>query len=369
MQSLPGRATPEATAHYAARFAPAHAPEFFRRTPLGVTVSSIGLGSYLGEADEPTDRALGSTAEHALRSGINVLDSAINYRHQRSEKTLGRALAAAVGAGHVRRDEVVVATKGGFIAFDDAVPDDPQEWFARTFLETGLLRKEDFVAQCHAMNPPYLRDQLTRSLQNLGLETVDVYYLHNPETQLPEVGRPEFMRRLRLAFEWLEEEVDAGRIGVYGLATWDGFRVPEGKSEYLALDDLLAAAAEIVGLDHHFRVIQLPVNAVMREALILPNQGRPEKPFLERADEAGITVMTSASLLQGHLAQSLPSDVAEAFPNLPTAAQRALQFTRSAPGVATALVGMKSVEHLKDNLGVAKVPPLAGGEFRKRFRG
>ncbi len=76
------------------------------------------------------------------------------------------------------------------------------------------------------MTPKYLASQIAWSRRNLGVETLDIYYLHNPEIQLSEVDRPEFIMRVRAAFELLEQEADAGRIGVYGVATWDGLRLP-----------------------------------------------------------------------------------------------------------------------------------------------
>src|SRR5258708_31310385 len=82
------------------------------------------------------------------------------------------------------------------------------------------------VAGCHARSPRFLDDQIERSRRNLGVDCIDVYYIHNPETQLGEVPRAEFLRRLRAAFEALENACDEGRIACYGTATWNGYRLP-----------------------------------------------------------------------------------------------------------------------------------------------
>src|SRR5260370_38509537 len=74
------------------------------------------------------------------------------------------------------------------------------------------------------MTPKFLKNQLGRSLKNLGVQCVDVYYLHNPETQLSEVPKEEFLNRFREAFMFLESAVEACEIQYYGLATWNGFR-------------------------------------------------------------------------------------------------------------------------------------------------
>src|SRR5262249_17806182 len=147
------------------------------RSWQGLAVSSVGLGTYLGPEDEATDRAYEAAVAHAVTGGLNVVDSAINYRRPRSERAVGRALPALHQSGRVTRDAVVVATKGGFVSFDGPAP-------------TGLFEPGDLVAGTHCMSPRYLEDQLERSLANLGLEQVDVYYVHNPETQLAELPRP-----------------------------------------------------------------------------------------------------------------------------------------------------------------------------------
>src|SRR6185503_3576946 len=100
----------------------------------------------------------------------------------RSERAIGAALAAAVRGG-LDRAGVVVASKGGFLPFAAEVPSDASAYFQTTYVRTGIIQPGDVVGS-HCMTPRYLRDQLDRSRANLGLETLDVYYIHNPETQL-----------------------------------------------------------------------------------------------------------------------------------------------------------------------------------------
>jgi len=220
---LPGRATAEGTRRYAARLGARTAPGHFRELAGGLALSSIGLGTYLGPEDGATDVLYQDAVTRALELGLNVVDTAVNYRHQRSERAIRTALAGAAARGLVARDEVVVATKGGFIPFDGAVPRDARGWFTATYLEPGIVAPGDVAAGIHCMAPRYLADQIERSRANLGLETLDVYYVHNPETQLGEVARPEFLARIRAAFEALEQAAGDGRIGVYGAATWNGW--------------------------------------------------------------------------------------------------------------------------------------------------
>jgi aryl-alcohol dehydrogenase-like predicted oxidoreductase len=361
---IPGFATLEGTERFRDRFK-VRLPGHFRRTN-NLWISSIGLGTYLGEPTATYDQLYTEAVTRAAQSGINLFDSAINYRHQRSERSIGKALAAMFNSGALQRDEVILATKGGFLTFDGDEPADPAAYFEEKLIKTGLVQAEDVAAGCHVMSPAYLENQIELSRQNLGVETLDIYYLHNPETQLGAVAREQFYGRLRAAFEALEGAVAAGRIRFYGMATWNAFRVGPSSREAISLVKALLAAREAGGKDHHFRAVQLPFNFAMPEALVARSQEWDGKqvPFLELAQARNLMVFASASIMQGHLASGLPAGIRNTFPRQRTDAQRALQFVRSAPGVTCALVGMSRREHVDENIATAAVPPLTAEEFR-----
>lgn len=366
---IPGRATLEGTARFRDRFADRLPGNF--RLARGLWLSSIGAGTYLGEPDARTDERYASAIERVIESGVNVIDTAVNYRHQRSERSVGQALGALISRGALRRDEVYLATKGGFLTFDGDAPDDPSSYFYEQVIQTGLAMAEDVAANCHVISPAYLRRQIAVSRKNLGVETIDLYYVHNPETQLGRVSRDEFRRRLRDAFQSLEEAVAQGVIGGYGVATWNAFRAGGESREKLGLDEVLAAAREAGGEAHHFRAIQLPFNFAMTEALTSPTQelaGR-NVPALRAASEHDLLVFASASLLQGQLAEGLPEEITRHFPGLKTDAQRALQFVRSTPGITSALVGMSQTRHVEENAGTLAVPPLTIEEYQAIYSG
>jgi aryl-alcohol dehydrogenase-like predicted oxidoreductase len=365
---IPGRATVDGTAAFARRAAAAKG--HFRAGPGGLSLSSIGIGTYLGEPDDGTDRGYEAAIGRGLASGLNVLDTAINYRHMRSERAVGRALKAAIAGGAVARAEVVVSTKGGYLPFDGTAPEDALSYVEATYLKPGVIEPAELVAGCHCLAPRYLEDQLNRSLSNLGLGTVDIYYLHNPEQQLGGVTRDEFMKRIRAAFEFLERMCDAGRIGWYGVATWNGLRADPSRRDFLALTALAGMADQIAGDGHRFRAIQLPLNLAMPEAFALSNQPVPDGRVttLEAATGYGLSAFASASLLQGKLSRDLPPDFASHVPGCTSDAQRALQFVRSAPGVTTALCGMSSEAHVQDNSALRGVPPISPAAFSKLFK-
>jgi aryl-alcohol dehydrogenase-like predicted oxidoreductase len=362
-----GSATAEGTLRYAARFQGRAAPGHFREIRGGLVLSSIGIGTYLGEPDEATDGAYRNAVVAAVEGGINVVDSAINYRFQRSERAVGQALRELFHKGF-GRDEIMVCTKAGFLTPDGEMPADPNTYFSQEFLERGVFRVEDIAAGCHCMAPGYLADQLDRSRRNLGLETIDVFYLHNPETQLSEVPPEEFRQRIREAFLFLEAAVASKQIRAYGMATWNSFREDPKAAGFLSLAEMVQIAKDVAGDDHHFRFVQLPFNLAMPEALTRPNQavdGRPV-PMVQAARATGVALVTSAALLQGQLTKNLPAFINGAL-GLKDNASLALQFARSVPGLTTALVGMSQVRHVRANLELIGVEPASREQFMKLF--
>jgi aryl-alcohol dehydrogenase-like predicted oxidoreductase len=336
-----------------------------------LSLPGIGLGTYLGATDGASDAAYAAAIEQALRSGINLLDTAINYRHQRSERNIGAALAKLISAGEVQRDEVFVCSKAGYLAFDGDVPADARAWVETEFFASGIVPEEQrnlLLRSMHCMAPSYLADQLERSRRNLGLETIDLYYVHNPESELGLVPPAEFMRRIHEAFAFLESAVRDRKIRFYGAATWNGFRAAPGEREHIPLRALVDAALETGGDDHHFRFIQLPFNLAMPQAYSSQTQIWEGEPMsaMEAARRAGIAVVTSATLFQGQLAEGLPDFVRKRL-GMDSDAANAIQFARSAPGVTTALIGMGRKEHVEANVAVARKPLAEQVQWKKLF--
>jgi aryl-alcohol dehydrogenase-like predicted oxidoreductase len=359
-------ATQEGTTRYAGKFQGIAAPGHFRQV-RELVLSSLGIGTYLGQPNENTDAGYAAAIVAAVESGINVIDSAINYRLQRSERSAGTALKVLARKG-LSRDEIVVCTKGGYLTSDGVMPADPNRYFFEEYIQKGIFTAKEIAAGCHCMAPGFLENQLARSLKNLGVDGVDVYYLHNPETQLAEISHDDFLKRVREAFVFLESAAARGQIQFYGMATWNGFRQQKGTRDLMQLSEIVTIAKEIAGEAHRFRFVQLPFNLAMTEALTLGNQAvsGQDKTIMEAADELGVTLIASASLLQGQVAQNLPAFVAEAL-GLEDDASRALQFVRSAPGITTALVGMARTSHVEANTRLVEVPPAGVNEFSKLF--
>src|SRR5713101_4834553 len=245
--SLNGWATLEGTARYCERFREVASEGHFRKSQ-DLWFSSIGAGTYLGDADDETDARYAESVVRAVELGANVIDTAANYRFQRSERAIGVALRELSKRGFAR-DEIVICTKGGYLPFDGEPPRDVRQYVEDTFVKPGIAGFADIAGGAHCMTPRYLQSQLQQSLANMNLACVDVYYVHNPESQLPAVSPEEFRKRLRAAFEFLEQSVADGEIRNYGVATWNGFRVEPDAREYHSLEQMSDIAKEVAGVE------------------------------------------------------------------------------------------------------------------------
>ena len=355
--SIAGYATTEGTDKYCRRFLNRFAQGHFHSVEK-LRWSSIGLGTYLGKPDAATDKLVEKAVIQSIEGGINVIDTAINYRRQHGEKSIGDALLNIVAKGKYNRDEFIVCTKGGFLPHPDG-----SRWFQSEYIDRlkNVIKTSDLVSNCHCMHPSYLSDQLNRSLENLGLETIDVYYVHNPETQLGSVEEDIFYYRIGAAFEMLEDAVAKRKIRFYGLATWSGFRVMPSNAKYMILSRLKELAQQVAGDDpDHFRFIQLPLNLEMPEAFSVRNQKVDGHlcSTLSAANSLGIYPVISGSIAQGNIKRLSSFQTKKLADGFTSDAQRALNITRSAPGIACALVGMKQTAHIKENLRLCSFPLL-----------
>ena len=362
-----GYATLEGTTRYRGRFKGRAAENHFR-LEQNLWLSSIGIGTYLGRHDEETDARYTEAVMRAVEHGANLIDTAANYRFQRSERSIGAALRHLTERGICGRDELVICTKGGFLPFDGAPPADARRYVEETFVRPGIADFSEII-NGHCMTPHYLQSQIDQSLRNMGLACVDVYYIHNPESQLAAIPRAEFEASLRAAFELLESNIKEGKIRMYGAATWNGFRAVPNAREYLSLQRMVEIAREVGGSEHGFRFIQLPFNLAMPEALVADNQtvNGEQTSVLEAAGALGVTVVASASILQGKVARGLPEHIREPLGALATDAQTAIQFVRSTPGITTALVGMSQSSHVEENLQLVRVAPVLPEDFQRLF--
>lgn len=370
---ISGFATATGTSRFRQRFPELASASHFRHAPnvpeaSDLWLSSLGLGTYLGDPTDEADQAYTDAIAYAVQHGINVLDTAINYRHQRSERNVGAALERLIASGQVNRDELLICTKAGYLPFDRDMPADAIGYLRQQYVTSGIAPAGEIVGGSHCMHPRYLADQLERSRRNMGLATIDVFYVHNPETQLSHVAKEAFYQRLEKAFEYLEGAVRDGKIRWYGAATWNGFRANPADRSYLSLELFVKIAQRVAGDKHHFRFVQLPFNLAMLEAYGYGNQARNEEAasLLVQAPEFGVAVVGSGTLYQGNLSRGLPEQLKQTL-GFEGDAGAAIQFARSATNITTSLVGMGRKEHAEANMRVACQRPMAREDWEGLF--
>ena len=327
-----------------------------------LTLSNVGVGTYLGNPDEKTDELVKDAIKASVLSGINVIDTAINYRAQKAERSVGKAISELINEGKITRDQIFISTKNGYLTNDADVKQEFWEYIKNEYTQKGVLKEGDVTSGYHCMTVRYLNDQLERSLKNLGLDCVDLMYLHNAvEGQIKDVSKEKFLENLKSVFEFYEQKRKEGKIRFYGMATWECFRVSSDNPQYLSLQDTVNLAKKVGGESHGFRFIQLPFNMYYDQALLAKNQTLNGKyvSLLEAAVKLNVGVFTSVPLMQGRLlVPGAMPEFSELKPSL-----RALQFIRSSPGVLAPLVGHKSPDHVSENLEIMKIPPMPEEEF------
>ena len=307
--ALPGSASPEGTARYAARIVSQSRHEghmehgYGRFGNGGLTTSRLGFGTYRVDTREPEHR---DALKKALREGVNLIDTSTNYMDGDSERLVGSVLRELIKSGELTREEVIVVSKIGYVQGDNLKQAEAREQAGRPYPD--MVKYGEGIWHC--IHPEYLADQLTLSLDRLGLATLDVCLLHNPEYFLSEAAhhdggdlaaaRDAFYRRIEQAFTFFESQVAAGRIRYYGVSS-NTVTADPSDAEATSLSrmcDAARAAAAFQGMDrHHFEVLQCPMNLYEAGALVTPNTGMDQREtVLEVAQREGIAVLVNRPL-------------------------------------------------------------------------
>jgi aryl-alcohol dehydrogenase-like predicted oxidoreductase len=287
----------------------------------GLRVSDVGFGAMTigGEIFGTTDDQESLRALHrALDLGMNFIDTADAYGRGHSEELLAQVL-------KTRRNEVVLATKGG-----------------NQFTVRQGVRNFD---------PDYITSALENSLKRLQIETIDLYQLHNPS--------PEVMRKGEI-FERLDRCKREGKIRSYGVSlekTADGIvAIETGKP------DTLQVVYNILHQDPEEQLFPLAqkenigiIARVPLERGVLSGRFKETKEFYQKDWRTG--VFSEEGLRQVRAAvEKLDFLVKDDVPNL---AQAALRFVLSHPAVSSVIPGIRTVKQVEDNLAISgrTLPP------------
>ncbi|MFE2513328.1 aldo/keto reductase [Streptomyces naganishii] len=292
--------------------------------------AQLALGTYRCQA-------IPEAAVRAAASGAQWVDTAPNYATGQAQTLLAPTLVA--------HPWLNVSTKTGYFTAatgTDAVND-------------GVLN-QDQAAAGHSLAPDYVRWQTGRNREQLGRDRLDLVLLHNPERAHPG-DRPALHRAIREAFAVLEEEVAAGHVAGYGVATWAGL-----EEEAFTVGELLALAAEATGGQHHLVAIQLPVSLVMMTPIVQALHGQGPLPA---AAGAGLRVMASAPLHGGELPGMVDQELADLIRPGLTPAQACILAVASCPGVTNVLLAASGAPHWKEASDAVAQPSLTAAKLRE----
>ena len=362
-------ANKEATYNFAKRFS---TYKDFYTISNNLVFSKLGLGTFNKEPYKEENYIFHyiEAVKEAVRSGINLIDTASNYRYGQSEREIGTAIKEL--GNEVKREELIICSKGGFIQLDYPFPQNPYTWIDENIIQKGFAVKDDIELDQHCMTPDFLEWSCKRSLENIGVDSFDIYYLHNPEMQMSKLGKKEFYKQIEKIFKRFEKLADQGLFKYYGVAVWNGF-IAEN-DELISLEKLVDIAKKVGGENHRFKYIQTPFNMGKTTAYTTFTQSveANECTLLQAAYRLGIGVISSSSLLQMNLfKKSFSAETGAILDDTMTLKndiQLALQFVRSTPGIVSALFGSKVPVNIKNNCEISKIKAVPKSKYDLLYR-
>jgi aryl-alcohol dehydrogenase-like predicted oxidoreductase len=264
-----GFATPHATRAWSHRH---RTVSFTLLGRSGLTCSRAGFGGYRVSRENAVHR---KALHLALEHGINLIDTSANYTDGDSERLVGEVLAARIAAGSLTREAVVVVTKAGYLQGQNLALSRKRQQEGHPFPERVAYAE----GLEHCIHPDFLENQITRSLERLGLGCIDVMLLHNPEYYLnwsanqgiePLAARNIYDDRIRRAFDHLEKEAHRGRIRFYGISS-NTFPESAMRADFTSLSRIHDLARDLKA-DHRLAVVQFPMNLFENGAVLETNQ-------------------------------------------------------------------------------------------------
>jgi aryl-alcohol dehydrogenase-like predicted oxidoreductase len=364
-------ATKESTYSFAKKFS--NYKDFYSINN-NLVFSKLGLGTFNKEPYKEENYIFHyiEAVKEAVKNGINVIDTASNYRYGQSEKEIAQALKELFDENLAKREELIICSKGGFIQLEYPFPKNPYEWIESNIINQNLATKDDIELDQHCMTPEFLEWSCRRSLENVGVDSFDIYYLHNPEMQFIKLGEEKFYKAIEKIFKKFEELADKGLFKHYGVAVWNGFT--SEVNENIELEKLVEIAKKVGGENHRFKYIQAPFNIGKTDAYIKPTQivNGESTTLIQAAHKLGISIISSSSLLQMNLfKKSFKPEVGyvlDSSMTLKSDIDLALQFVRSTPTIVTSLFASKVPKHIRENCSISKIKATPKSKYDLLFR-
>ncbi len=227
-------------------------------------MAHFGFGTYRISEHNPLHV---EALQEAIKSGITLIDTSTNYMDGEAQRAIAKAMAT-LSDEEIANVEIV--SKVGYI----------QGSTLARHRENSFEEVVEYSENCyHSISQSFIKDQISVSLERLGVESIDCLLLHNPEYYMLDGVKRGMDKEDRIdgmyqrifdAFLTLEEEVRAGRIKSYGISS-NSFSKSQKDEEYLPYEPLLSfaadAAKELRNKKHSFTSIELPINLLEQEGL------------------------------------------------------------------------------------------------------
>lgn len=303
--------------------------------------SRLGLGTFIGNFSDEHSELFRAAISYALLNGINIIDTAINYRGMRSERDIGVVITKLIEDGLIERNQFVVSSKAGIIPGDGEIMLRPIFYMQQNLIESGIIASEDTYMEDTlwlTMNPRFYEYALEVSKSHLNLDTIDIYYMHELELSMRHYGPTEFYNKLEGIIIAYENMVSEGKIKEYGMATWEAFQLEPSDNKYISLEKVMDVVNK-VSPKHHFKHLMVPINLQLNEPVTRKTQCFKDErlTIVECAKRYGIEVHSSGSIGQG---EALNKHSVEDY----------LSFLVNNCNCDSYFIGSKSIEHIKENM-------------------
>lgn len=302
-------------------------------------LSKLGLGTHLGDITEEFSQKQQNAIRYALCHGMNIIDTAINYRGNIAERDAGNAIAELIRTGQRQREDIFVASKAGLLYGDILEKRNPKKYFEEV-LEPAGISWSDYSKMnglYQTLNPKFFEIALEKTLNNLQLETLDAHYIHIPEITFANYDDDLFYQQLETLFTWYEEKIAAGKLRSYGMALEFTTLEPEEPKWNFSMEKVHDLAQKVGGGYSNLRFVQLPYSILYPGALTHKTQtiGEQRMSLIDACHALSLTVVGS-----------MPYAMGDGFHRF--TASEMLRFALD--GVDIVNLGSSNIEHIAEAL-------------------
>ncbi len=291
---IQGKASPDATRRHTKSFASTNALGSF-------SVSSLAMGTHrMGLDIAEHETAL----SHALRSGINLVDTSPTFAFGDAERLVGRVVNELQEENPKLRSSIVIMTKLGVLLGEEAERLDNRRQDKDSLRWTVPLKSDasqqdtSLSSGAFSLDPSVPAAQFESSRQRLGVETIDGLFIQSPEHLLDHgYSQQEVLKALTEAFVFLKSLKDEDKLQFMGVLCTTLIRRGRDTSSHELSLDTLVAAKKAAGLnDEDLFCIALPINLGEKDALAPTSYERKHAGLAEEINAAKMQLIATRPL-------------------------------------------------------------------------